>query len=108
MVQPLSRMCVQLVLVVGALAATTTAQNADSSQFGAAEQLTAGGKAMTGIYYPSPTLYDIDGEQHKELVIGDLRGRIMVAQPSKGKAGLAWSELEQLQSNKKPLKLNNW
>lgn len=101
-------MCVQLVLVVGALAATTTAQNADSSQFGAPEQLTANGKAMTGIYYPSPTLYDIDGDKHRELVIGDLRGFIKVAKPSKGNNGLAWTQLEELQSNKKPLKLNNW
>ena len=42
------------------------------------------------------------------IVIGDLRGFIKVAKPSKGNNGLAWTELEDLQSNKKPLKLNNW
>ena len=89
-------------------AASLAAQQQHSSQFGAPEQLTAGGKAMTGIYYPSPTLYDIDGDKHRELVIGDLRGFIKVARPSKGNSGLAWTELEELQSNKKPLKLNNW
>ncbi len=113
MSQPLFRVFVPIVLIGGALAANVTAQSvdaqsADAAQFGAPEQLTADGKAMTGMHFPSPTLYDIDGDQQQELIIGDLRGFVQVAQPGGDKAGLNWSKLEHLQSNKKPLKLNNW
>lgn len=67
---------------------------------------TADGKPMRGIYYPSPTLHDIDGDGTRELVIGDLRGYIQVAKPD-GNGG--WGPLEKLNAgNSKPIKLNNW
>lgn len=88
------------VAVVGALAATSIAQ----AKFGAPEALTTNGKSMTGILYPSPALRDIDGDGKSELLIGDLRGFIQVAEGD----GLAWGKLEQLKSGKEPLKLHNW
>ncbi len=105
----LSRLFVPLALVCGVLASTATAQNPVSGKFAAPEQLTAGGEALTGIRYPSPTLHDLDGDGQRELLIGDLMGNIKVAQREQGKNDLDWSKLEFLQtSEKEPLKLNNW
>ncbi len=68
--------------------------------------LTSDGAPFTGILFPSPTLHDLDGDGKRELVIGDLPGRIVFARPGDGIA--KWQKREPLQSNKKPLKLNNW
>ncbi|MDP7033286.1 MAG: hypothetical protein QF752_02210 [Planctomycetota bacterium] len=88
------------------------AQNSEqsaASRFGAPEELTANGKPIRGISYPSPTLHDIDGDSRRELLIGDLRGYIHVSQPNKDSSDLKWSERQKLNAaDGKPLKLNNW
>jgi hypothetical protein len=77
--------------------------------FEAPVELTAGGKPLRGILYPSPTLHDSDGDQRPELWVGDLRGHIQIAKPSGQPSSTSWGELEFLQAkNKKRLKLNNW
>ena len=101
-----------LALAVVAFGATSTAQNTPSptpARFDAPVELTANGKPMRGISYPSPTLHDIDGDSERELLIGDLRGYIRVAQHGAGKTDHAWSAFQYLQSSAgKKLKLNNW
>ena len=99
---------IALVLFATTSWAQTTEQSS-STRFEAPVELTANGKPMRGISYPSPTLYDLDGDSERELLIGDLRGYIRVSQPGVEETGLAWSEQEYLQSSSgKKLKLNNW
>jgi hypothetical protein len=101
-----------LALTMCALGANSAAQGTEQAthaRFDAPVELTADGKPMRGILYPSPTLHDIDGDHRRELLIGDLPGYIRVAQPGAKRGGTAWGELEFLQSkDKKRLKLNNW
>lgn len=91
-------------LAVGALTATTFGQKAS---FGPAEQLTGDDAAFTGIYYPSPTLHDLDADGKRELVVGDLRGYVQFSEKLDGGA-LAWSKLANVKMGDKPLKLFNW
>ena len=47
----------------------------EAAKFAPPVQLTAGGKNHTGILYPSPALYDVDGDGARELLIGEIFGR---------------------------------
>jgi hypothetical protein len=96
-----------LALAMCAISANSTAQ--DPAKFDAPVELTADGKPMRGIYYPSPTLQDIDGDKRRELLIGDLPGRIRVLQPGAQRGGTGWGEIEFLKAKGgENLKLNNW
>lgn len=65
------------------------------------------GPSYEKVIYPSPTLYDIDGDGARELIVGDLRGAITVAEPTDGIASFgAPRRLES--ANGKVLDLNNW
>ena len=76
-------------------------------QFEAPVELLAGGKAIQGAAYPSPTLYDLDGDGQRELVVGDLVGNIFVSKKSE-KDSAQWGELGRLEADGEPIKLNNW
>ncbi len=80
----------------------------DAALFAAPVQLTAEGEPIADMTYPSPTLFDLDGDGMRELVIGDIFGSVRVAEPQAEEAGLAWSACEKLQSDGKDLRLNNW
>ncbi|MDP6929337.1 MAG: hypothetical protein QF412_06510 [Planctomycetota bacterium] len=101
-----------LAIAMCAFGTTSTAQDTPPSttaKFDAPVELTADGEPMRGILYPSPTLYDIDGDQKRELLIGDLRGYVRVAQPGAERGSIKWSELEHLKSkDNEKLKLHNW
>lgn len=81
--------------------------DAQDTRFGPAEELSSGDTTFTGILYPSPTLYDLDGDGKRELVVGDLRGQVRASKKLDGGA-LAWSKLENVRQGEKPLKLFNW
>ena len=70
----------------------------------------AGDEPMgAGMLYPSPVLYDIDGDQRPELVIGDLPGYIRIAKKLPGNDFAAWSELVKMPSTEgKDIKFSNW
>ena len=76
--------------------------------FEAPVQITNAGKVFDDMIFPTPILYDIDGDDERELVIGDLRGHIWICEAENTAAGIAWTEKKQVTSEGKPLKLNNW
>lgn len=84
------------------------AQNGEASaQFEKPVELFANGASINSVMYPSPTLYDLDGDGKRELVIGDIFGSIHACVQQDGKT--AWGEMVKLESvDGKPLKLNNW
>lgn len=55
--------------------------------------------------FPSPALYDLDGDGFKDLVIGDLFGNLTVSKG--GKEGFG-AETLLTAADGKPLKFNNW
>ncbi len=55
--------------------------------------------------YPSPCLFDVDGDKRADLIIGDLMGRVTVS----GRDGDGWTEEKALEgADGKPLKFDNW
>jgi hypothetical protein len=83
---------------------------AEAPRFAAPALLTGGDEPLgRGILYPSPALFDIDGDGARELVIGDLFGRVRVAEKLPGEDALAWSAPEPLQAaDGEELKFHNW
>ncbi|MFT7486330.1 MAG: hypothetical protein ACI9F9_002185 [Candidatus Paceibacteria bacterium] len=78
------------------------------AQFAAPVPITVGSEPIRGFSYPSPTLHDLDGDGSVELLVGDLRGRVVAAQP-RGKSGaFDWQGLDSLQVGDEDLRLNNW
>lgn len=105
-------MCLTAGLALAAAAAGQMPADASASesatsriQFAAPTELTGGGEAFRGMIYPSPTLYDIDGDGQNELVIGDLRGFVWVSE--RGQDG-NFAEKKQLEVDGQPLKFHNW
>ena len=82
----------------------------EASRFAAPVLLTGGDEPLgRGILYPSPALYDVDGDGARELVIGDLFGRVRVAEKLPGEDAFAWSAPEPLQAaDGEDLKFSNW
>ena len=72
--------------------------------------LSSGAKPMgRGILYPSPHMYDVDGDGRSEILLGDLAGRLHVAEKLPGDDPLAWSESEPLKgADGEILKFHNW
>jgi hypothetical protein len=91
------------------IAATSVSTGALAQvKFGPPEEVTAGGAAISEYLYPTPALFDVDGDDARELVIGDLFGHLRVCEPAANGRDVAWGAAEHLQSDGKPLKLNNW
>ena len=90
-------------LLFGAMAPLTAQVRVD---FAPAQPWLEGSAPFTGILYPSPTLYDLDKDGKRELVIGDLPGRIVFAKRGEGVA--TWQKRQPLEADNAPLKLNNW
>ena len=87
------------------LSAAAFAGDDASSQFDAPVELAAGGNKFEKVIYPTPVLYDIDQDEQRELVIGDLIGNVWSCEPA---ADGAWAKAEHVKAEGKPLKLNNW
>lgn len=62
------------------------------------------------IMYPSPAIFDIDGDGENELILGSIMGSIHVCENSNKKTGdPVWSKPVALQNDKDVnLRLNNW
>ncbi len=81
---------------------------APDAQFAAPIRLTANGAPLADrIIYPSPRLLDIDLDGTLELVVGDLPGRVHVAERD-GEGGFAWTALKNFATEGRPLKFHNW
>lgn len=79
----------------------------DKAKFATPERLKANGKFVNEVektLYPSPVLFDIDGDGQRELVVGDLFGYLWVHE----KSGSSWGPSKKLQADGKALKLPNW
>ncbi len=90
---------------------TLVAGDGDSSAlFAEPVMLTAGSKPMgRGILYPSPHMFDVDGDGQDEIVMGDLWGVLHVSKKLPGDDPMAWSEATPLQSSDgEKLKFSNW
>ena len=82
---------------------------AEGPHFASPIRLTAGDESLgSTLPYPSPRLHDIDGDGAVEMVLGDLRGRVHVAERATGDDPMAWGELRPFKSDKRLLKFNNW
>lgn len=73
---------------------------------GSPEELLTDDSAFTRQSYPSPVLYDLDGDGQSELIVGDLPGRMRYCE--KGETDLAWSKMKPMKADGEPLRLNNW
>lgn len=90
-------------------AAVQDSHSLDAPRFAAPLHLMAGGDALGGgLPYPSPRLYDIDGDGAAELVVADLRGRVHLAEKGAGDGPGQWSELQPFMSGERALKFHNW
>jgi hypothetical protein len=91
-----------------ALAAVPAPELQDPPRFAAPVRLTADGDPLgEKILYPSPRLFDIDRDGRAELVVGDLRGQILVAERT-GDELAAFGPLEPFVTDGRPLKFHNW
>ena len=81
----------------------------DNAEFEAPIEITAGGTNFAGTLYPSPALFDINGDGEKELIIGDLIGYLQVASRESGDMAAGWGKATQLKmADGKDLKFDNW
>ena len=83
-------------------------KNAISSKFEAPVELLADGKSIEGVGYPSPNLYDLDGDGQRELVVGDIMGNVFYSRKTSEGSLNQWSKSEKVEAEGKPLKLKNW
>ena len=67
-----------------------------------------GAPLASRIIYPSPRLLDIDLDGTLELVVGDLPGRVHVAEKADGDDPYDWSALSNFATDGRPLKFHNW
>ncbi len=77
-----------------------------AATFEAPVQLMAGDQTMgRKRLYPSPAMFDLDGDKKPEMIIGDLIGNLTVSR----RAGKTWGEPEPLRSKDgEPLRFHNW
>ena len=76
-------------------------------KFEAPVRLMAGDRAMgSKRLYPSPVMFDVDGDKRADLVIGDLWGKLTMSRRGTGEA---WGESKPLKgADGKELKFHNW
>ena len=81
----------------------------DDAAFEAPVELTAGDKTFSDILYPTPVLYDVNGDGQRELVVGDLIGYLHVAERLSPADPLAWGAAKKMTATDgKELKFSNW
>ncbi len=100
----MSRRLLSALFLAGLLAAPVCAQ---AELFEAPVALTADGHSFSSIIYPTPVLHDIDGDGTRELIVGDLIGKLYAHEPVEG-AATAWGPAQPLEAEGEPLTLNNW
>ena len=80
------------------------------TRFAAPERIRAGDAFLgEGRLYPSPVLYDVDGDERPDIVVGDLAGRVTVAHRQAAKTPVAFGAEKPLNDRDgKPLRFHNW
>jgi hypothetical protein len=102
-----------LILMAGCVLLFTTlgtAQEPGKPVFAAPKRIKAGDAYVgQGRIYPSPVLHDVDGDEHLDILVGDLTGRVTVARRVATETGLrVLAETPLKDRNGKPLKFHNW
>ena len=86
--------------LAGPFQAPDAAEASDRTTFRPPVRLMAGGEPMgQEQMYPSPALYDLDGDGVEELVIGDLMGNLRVSRRVAGGDAITWSAAELLKGH---------
>ncbi len=87
-----------------------SADETDRVRFAAPKRIRAGGALVgEGRYYPSPVLYDVDGDRRPDILVGDLVGKVTVARRKVAKKVVAFDVERPLNDRDgKPLRFNNW
>ena len=76
-------------------------------RFAAPRRIQAGDAFLgEGRLYPSPVLHDVDGDGRLDVVVGDLFGKVTVA--NRSSAGAFGLEKQLQDRDGKALKFNNW
>jgi hypothetical protein len=105
-------MATRFSILIAALAITSAATSvgrADDPQFEQPVEITAGGKTYVQVLYPSPVLYDVNGDGKRDLIIGDLQGYLQFAERDSSGASTNWSTSKMMQdANGKDIKFSNW
>ncbi|MHC4136194.1 MAG: hypothetical protein ACYTDU_03695 [Planctomycetota bacterium] len=92
------------------LSSRGSADETDSVRFAPPERIRAGGVFLgEGRLYPSPVLYDVDGDKRPDILVGDLVGKVTVAHRQAAKTAVAFDVEKPLQDRDgKPLRFHNW
>lgn len=82
-----------------------------TASFADPELLLANGRPMNAVEkmpYPSPVLFDIDGDGKREFVLGDLWGRLWIHENVGAEGPVKWGPSQTLKREGKDLKVPNW
>ena len=101
---------ISIPLVLSLASFSQPGDNDEVPSFAAPVRLMAGDQPMgKGRLYPSPSLFDLDGDGVAEMIIGDLFGNLTVSKRIPGEATTVWSDPKDLEgADGKPLKFSNW
>ncbi len=81
----------------------------DTAEFEAPIEVTAGGETFVGTLYPTPALFDLNGDGENELIVGDLIGYLQVANRESGDIAAGWGKATKMKTaDGKELKFDNW
>jgi hypothetical protein len=82
---------------------------AQTAQFAAPVRLKAGDKFLgKGRLFPSPVYHDLDGDKRLDIVVGDLVGRLTVANRASGDVVAFAGEQKVLGADGEEVDLQNW
>ena len=92
------------------LSSRGSADETNRVRFAPPERIRAGGDFLgAGRLYPSPVLYDVDGDKRPDILVGDLAGRVTVAHRLAAKTAVAFGAEKPLDDRDgKPLRFHNW
>ena len=95
--------------LIALAAMATTGIPGDSVEFEKPIEITAGGKTFVETLYPSPALYDLNGDGVDELIVGDLRGYLQKATRESGDIASGWGKATNIKTaDGKDLNFSNW
>lgn len=103
-------MCTPFLLVLTGFPQAAREGTQEQATFAAPMRLMAGDAPMgKGRMFPSPALYDLDGDGVAELILGDLIGRLTVCKRQSGDEPRGWTEATDLEgASGEALKFHNW